>query len=231
MEQTKNSGRERILSRMRSALASPAQKHASAAPSVAIFASVSDPLARFQKECAENITECVVAPDAQGTADALRSVLESVPAGEIYIQDTPPLRSIAQASIKGRSIRWSSDGPPKESSQATITEAEYLIALTGSVLVVSASGGRGASVVAPVHIVIASESQLEPDLESAFARANQRGLTAQNSCLCLITGSSRTADIEKILVLGAHGPRRFVVVVAQHLDRASESARLTRMSD
>ena len=96
MEPAKNLGRERILSRIRSALASPAPKHDNAGPSVAIFASVSDRLARFQKECAENITECVVASDIKGTAEAIRGVLESVPAGEIYIQDTPPLRSIAQ---------------------------------------------------------------------------------------------------------------------------------------
>lgn len=211
-------GRKRILSRIRSALERPAPMHANSTTGATIFAPVTDALARFQKECAENITECIVTSNIDGTSAALRTVLDSVSSGEIYVQDTSRLRRIAQASISGRSIRWSTEGPPNESSQATITGAEYLIASTGSVLVASSNGGRGASIVAPVHVIIASESQVEPDLESAFARAKQRGLPAQNSCLCLITGSSRTADIEKILVLGAHGPRRLVVILAQHLD-------------
>jgi L-lactate dehydrogenase complex protein LldG len=68
--------------------------------------------------------------------------------------------------------------------------------------------------VAPVHIVIAKTNQILPDIGTALARAEERGTVAQNSFLCLITGSSRTADIEKILVMGAHGPRRLIVVLA-----------------
>lgn len=119
-------------------------------------------------------------------------------------------------------IRWSSgtaDGVgsksgPSESSQATITMAEALVAQTGSVLVSAECGGRGAAIVAPVHIVVAEAAQLVPDLEAAFAQVKERGTALRNSYLCFITGSSRTADIEKILVMGAHGPRRLVVTVA-----------------
>ena len=87
------------------------------------------------------------------------------------------------------------------------------MAQTGSVLVSAACGGRGASVVAPVHIVVATINQLLPDIDAALARAQERGTVVQNSFLCLIPGSSRTADIEKILVMGAHGPRRLIVVL------------------
>ena len=67
--------------------------------------------------------------------------------------------------------------------------------------------------VAPYHIVLARLEQLVPDLEAAFARAYDQGTPSRNSFMGLITGSSRTADIEKLLVVGAHGPRRLVVVV------------------
>jgi L-lactate dehydrogenase complex protein LldG len=97
-----------------------------------------------------------------------------------------------------------------------MTLAECLVAQTGSIFVSSQCGGRGASVVAPVHIVVASVGQLVPDLEVAFARLREHGTATQNSFVCLITGSSRTSDIEKILVLGAHGPRRLVTVLALH---------------
>ena len=104
-------------------------------------------------------------------------------------------------------------GQPK-SSQATITLAEAVVAQTGSVFVSASCGGRGASVVAPVHIVVASVDQLVPGLDAAFTRIRESGTPEKNSMLCLITGSSRTADIEKILVMGAHGPRRLVVFLS-----------------
>jgi L-lactate dehydrogenase complex protein LldG len=178
-----------------------------------IFLPVTHALDRFRKECAANITECVVTSDAGASAAAIGSVLRSLPPGEIFVQDAPELRRMAPAWTNGRSVRWSSEGAPSEASQATITLAEALVAATGSVLVSAACGGRGASVVAPVHIVLARLEQLLPDLDAAFAQARERDTAAANSYLCLITGSSRTADIEKILVLGAHGPRRLVVVL------------------
>jgi L-lactate dehydrogenase complex protein LldG len=141
-------------------------------------------------------------------------VLGEIPAGDIFVQDSPDLRQLATEWHDGREIQWSSEGAPKETSQATITLAEALVAQTGSVLVSAACGGRGASVIAPLHIVVAKIDQLVPDIESALARVQQRGIVSQNSFLCLITGSSRTADIEKILVMGAHGPRRLLVFLA-----------------
>jgi L-lactate dehydrogenase complex protein LldG len=214
MEQTDNSGRERILARIRSALRETAPKHAAPASSGPIFAPVADPLERFQKECALNLTECVVTSDMGASATAVGQVLSSVPEGGIFVQDAPELRRMVPLWQEGRGIRWSNEGGPLETSQATITLTETLVAQTGSIFVSSSCGGRGASVAAPVHIVVATLAQMVPDLEAAFARLRERGTQEKNSMLCLITGSSRTADIEKILVMGAHGPKRLVVVLA-----------------
>jgi L-lactate dehydrogenase complex protein LldG len=212
MEQAENPSRERILERVRKALRKPAPRQ-DATAGRQIFPPVTNALERFQKECQANKTECLVTSDVAASAAAIANVLASLPAGEIFAQDAPELRRMALAWKDGRSIRWSSDGAPSEASQATITLAEALVAETGSVLVSSACGGRGASVVAPAHIVLTRLGQLVPSLEAAFAEVRERGIVAKNSYLCLITGSSRTADIEKILVLGAHGPRRLIVVL------------------
>jgi L-lactate dehydrogenase complex protein LldG len=212
-----NPARERILARIRSAVRTPAPRQGGT-ELTQFFAPVADPLDRFQNECAANITECVVAPDMKASGTAVAAVLEALPPGEIFVQDAPPLRRIARQWPSNRPLRWSSEGAPRESSQATITLCESLVALTGSVFVSSACGGRGATVVAPVHIVVAGVEQLVPDLDSAFARLRERGTAIANSYVCLITGSSRTADIEKILVMGAHGPRRLLVVLSRQWD-------------
>ena len=104
-------------------------------------------------------------------------------------------------------------GRPSEASQATVTLAETLIAQTGSILVTASCGGRGASVIAPCHIVFATVAQLVPDLQTALRSAFKEGRLAHNSFACVISGSSRTADIEKILVQGAHGPRRLAIIL------------------
>jgi L-lactate dehydrogenase complex protein LldG len=219
MEQTENPGRERILARIRTALRDPAPMHTASGPPSRVFAPVTDALARFEKECAANHTELVVTPDMNAAGAAVASVLASLPAGEIFVEDAPVLRRMASAWPQGSALHWShaalagGEGPA-ETSQATITLAETLVAQTGSVFVSAACGGRGASVVAPVHIVVAGIEQLVPDLDAAFARLIERGVPTKNSFLCLITGSSRTSDIEKIMVLGAHGPRRLVVVLS-----------------
>lgn len=206
-----NPSRERILGRIRAAVQTAGPHHDG--PSGQIFTPVTNPPDRFQKECAANITECTVTSNLAASAAAIASVLGTLPPGEIFVQDAPELRAMVSAFQDGRALRWSSEGPPNEASQATITLCEALVAQTGSVLVSAANGGRQATVIAPAHIVFARLDQLVPDLEAAFARVYERGIASKNSYVCLITGSSRTADIEKILIMGAHGPRRLIVVL------------------
>ena len=207
-----NPGRERILERVRAALKTAARPPAPSAPRPA-FAPVGDALERFEAECLANKTELILATDEVATAAAIESVLDSLPAGEVFVQDSPALRSVAKSFLMPRQLRWSSQGRPAENSEATISGCDLLVALTGSIVVSSSCGGRGASIVAPCHIVVGRLEQLVPDLETALAQVREKGLDAKNSFVGLITGSSRTADIEKILVLGAHGPRRLVLVL------------------
>lgn len=214
MEAVKNPGRERVLAHIRKALSETTPKHAPPPALGPAFAPVTGPLARFQRECALNNTECILTSDPNASSAAVAEVLASIPPGEIFVQDAPALRRLAGRWTQKHSLRWSTQGPPAEDSQATITSAEALVAQTGSVFVSSACGGRGASIVAPAHIVVATIDQLVPGLDEAWKRLRQTGAAARNSMLCLITGSSRTADIEKIIVMGAHGPRRLVVVLS-----------------
>jgi L-lactate dehydrogenase complex protein LldG len=214
MSATNNSGRAAILERIRAGLRTPAPEiQPVLTPDGAVFETVGEPLERFQREAKANLMECLLANDAQGSARHLKQVLESLPPGEVFVQDHPLLRSMIDSAQSGRAVRWSSEGAPKEGSQATISLVDALIAQTGSIFVTAACGGRGASIVAPCHIAVAGVSQLVPDLRTALGNATKRGVLAENSFACVISGSSRTADIEKILVQGAHGPRRLVVIL------------------
>jgi L-lactate dehydrogenase complex protein LldG len=217
MPAAENSGRAAILTRIRTALRTPAKIHDSpghvhAGPGD-IFPPIGDALERFRSECAGNKTELIITPGLDASVAAAASILSELQASEVFVQDAPEFRGAAPQLGAGRSIRWSCDGGPLEAATVTITRAELLVAQTGSVLISSACGGRGASVAAPVHIVLAGIDQLVPDLETAIARAYEPA--SRNAYLCLITGSSRTADIEKILVMGAHGPKRLIVILAQ----------------
>jgi L-lactate dehydrogenase complex protein LldG len=103
-----------------------------------------------------------------------------------------------------------------ESSNVGITECDALVAQTGSVLVTSRSaGGRVLSVLPPHHIVLARHDQLVPDLAAALAGAREKYRDGWPSLMSFITGPSRTADIERILVLGAHGPKRLTIFCDQ----------------
>lgn len=93
-----------------------------------------------------------------------------------------------------------------------ITRAEFLIARLGSIMITSKqTSGRRLNVFPPVHIVIAYTSQLVYDLKDAFDGIKKKYKSQLPSMLSIITGPSRTADIEKTLILGAHGPKKLFV--------------------
>jgi L-lactate dehydrogenase complex protein LldG len=101
-----------------------------------------------------------------------------------------------------------------ESCDAGVTGCEVLVAQTGGIMVsVQSAGGRALSVLPPHHVVIARSSQMVPDLTAAFEYVKRKYGKAFPSFMGFITGPSRTGDIERILVLGAHGPKRLTVLL------------------
>ena len=99
-----------------------------------------------------------------------------------------------------------------EKCDVGITECDALVAQTGGVAVTSRSaGGRALSVLPPHHVVVARREQLVADLPAAFALLQQKYAPDFPSMISFITGPSRTGDIERILVLGAHGPKQLTI--------------------
>lgn len=99
---------------------------------------------------------------------------------------------------------------------ASITGCEFLIARTGSVMMSAAqASGRTTSVYAPVHICIAYTDQLVYDIREGLQRVKDRYREHLPSLITLATGPSRTADIEKTLVVGVHGPKEVYVFLVE----------------
>ncbi|MDB6054355.1 MAG: hypothetical protein JWN25_1878 [Verrucomicrobiales bacterium] len=100
-----------------------------------------------------------------------------------------------------------------EACDAGITECDALVAQTGSVLITNTSaGGRALSILPPHHVVLARLDQLVGDLTDAFALLKTKYHSRYPSMISFVTGPSRTGDIERILVLGAHGPKKLTII-------------------
>ncbi len=98
----------------------------------------------------------------------------------------------------------------------SVTGCEYLVARTGSIVMSSAqASGRTTSVYAPIHICIAYTSQLVYDLKDALQGAREKYGDQLPSLITFATGPSRTADIEKTLVVGVHGPKEVYLFLVE----------------
>jgi L-lactate dehydrogenase complex protein LldG len=91
--------------------------------------------------------------------------------------------------------------------EASVTTCEALIARTGSLVLSAVHQGRIPSVYAPVHVCVAYTSQLVYDIKDGLQSIKNKYRDYLPSLLTFATGPSRTADIEKTLVVGVHGPK------------------------
>jgi L-lactate dehydrogenase complex protein LldG len=227
-----NSGqREDILGRIREALRVPAPRlHAGHGAAPAPIVSVQPrawlpavppdaegQLALFQKNCVQLKTDLQL---VSGIAAATRSMLNLRDAHQwtaVAAHHDPLLDQIMPAL--GLETQYTEERPDSKSLEKCsvgITACDALIAQTGSILLTARSaGGRALSVLPPHHLVIARADQLVPDLPAAFALLSARYVKNYPSFMTLITGPSRTGDIERILVLGAHGPKNLTVILIQ----------------
>ncbi len=91
--------------------------------------------------------------------------------------------------------------------EAAITGCECLVARTGSIVLSAAqASGRNTSVYAPIHICVAFSGQIVYDIRDALKRISSKYNGNLPSLITFASGPSRTADIEKTLVKGVHGP-------------------------
>lgn len=110
-----------------------------------------------------------------------------------------------QATLQAINIENYNDLP---SCEVSVTTCELLVARTGSIVLSTAQqSGRTASVYAPIHVCIAYTDQLVYDVKDALQKMKEKHGSNFPSFTTFASGPSRTADIEKTLVTGVHGPK------------------------
>lgn len=206
-----SSSKENILKKIRQALANPVPVPF---PQSEGNASVFQPLQKEPEiEFAENFTAllgrfsfCI---DEKELAEQLT-----------YLTEAKKMRSVF-CNEKEIKQKLSDNGFTDFSAQnialcdAAVTGCEMLVARTGSILMSTAQAARTVSVYAPVHICIAYTSQLVYDIKEALQIMKEKYAGNLPSLITLATGPSRTADIEKTLVVGVHGPKEVYVFLVE----------------
>jgi L-lactate dehydrogenase complex protein LldG len=220
-----------MIGRIREALRAPSPPHghpltaAEDEPASSGFRRVLPPMATTERERIEvfaemseklrvEFHECSNLADARQRLLALakeenwsRLATHAGPLADAVVAELP-------ASISLMRANGGYDSDALAAYEAGLTECDCLVAQTGSICVTSLSaGGRALSVLPPHHLVVARRAQLVGDLCEAYALLAQRYAAAWPSFVGFITGPSRTGDIERILVLGAHGPKRLTVLL------------------
>lgn len=163
------------------------------------------------------VVPCVV-DDVTKTVLAL---LRAAGARRVVCGVTPLENALRDAGME--LVDWKHDPSmaPLYDADAAVTDVHAALAETGTlVCCADALHSRGSTLVTPLHVAIVRHRDIVPDMLDWVRRAPDR----EPSSTVFITGPSKTADIEGVLVRGVHGPGRVVIVLAADVSDAASSA-------
>jgi len=209
------SARDEILSRVRAAL----RPHGSPPPSTSppqVTTGVPTPPDDLQGAFIHmleksNATVDVV-PDETAARDALVKVLND--SQQVAVSDDPMARRLS-SSLDSIAIQQDlTDREALLSCDAGVSGAQAGIAETGTLLLQSsAESHRLVSLIPPLHVAILSATRILWSLDDALATLGHEEPSAMSRAVTMVTGPSRTADIELSLVIGVHGPKKLHVIL------------------
>lgn len=221
------SARDAFLNRVRQAVAQ-GNRAGGAAPlpdrgQVGYQGAGSDVVQRFCESLAAAGGVPHVVSGATEAANRVMELVEKSGAGRILLGTGEHLDGLGlekRLQNAGKEILLADEIPSTErdllyTADLGISGVAYLIAETGSVVVASKKNDpRSVSLLPPIHIAVASQRQILPDLFDLFDHLSVKEEEEElPSCVCLITGPSKTGDIELKLVTGVHGPGEVHVVL------------------
>jgi L-lactate utilization protein LutC len=171
---------------------------------------------RFAEALTAAKGEVLQARDLEEALNCISDVLREIEARSAVANDHPILEAIAPPD-RWPDVNWHvvgrTEGDARAFSAAAdvgLSVADAALAETGTVVVSSGPGrSRLTGLLPPVHLVLVPTSCLTVDLFT-WTAGRQRTLP---SAVTLISGPSKTADIEQTLTVGVHGPKRFIAVL------------------
>ncbi|GFE62717.1 lactate utilization protein [Geobacter sp. AOG2] len=132
--------------------------------------------------------------------------------------DSPFLNGMDTKPLTDAGLRFDLDRDTAADARIGITQAEWGLADTGSLVQDQTSvEQRLASSLTDIHIAIVPTGGILPDKTALLTRIDPR----TSRYIAFITGPSRTADIERVLTIGVHGPERLVVVCVDDMGGAT----------
>jgi L-lactate dehydrogenase complex protein LldG len=204
-----NNSKEKILSRLRGAI-SPAWScnWPENVPAGKVFDQIENLVSAFSDELTSLGGTVFLEKGESSVFEKLKKLKIERNWGDLLVVD-----GFLRDKLSTYGVGVKASPPRNEDFEAGVTRCEALIALTGSVMVCSSGpSGRRMNVFPPVHVVLAAKSDLVASIDAGFIRIEEH-YQERPSHISLITGPSRTADIEKTLVMGAHGPKELIVLI------------------
>lgn len=195
------SSREKILQNIRKALAVPVPlPFPGQEPNGEVYPKPEDDLSvLFAREFSRLLGRFAYCSDQADLQRQVKTLVQDQGWKKIYCAD---------AGLRNSLGGIGSEDTDLAGCDVSLTTCEALVARTGTMVLSAAlAEGRTSSVYAPVHVCIARTSQLVWDLSDALRGLQEKYPEGIPSLVSFATGPSRTADIEKTLVVGVHGPK------------------------
>jgi L-lactate utilization protein LutC len=156
----------------------------------------------------------------EGLVEQFTKALEALAGNVVVVKTREDAQVAIDKALNGRTFIRSTD--PRDAIaqvEVGITSADYALADTGSLVMFTESNeSRLLSLLPPCHIAVIESTKIVASLDDVFRLRPLPG--AQSSAMVVITGPSRTADIEMRLVRGVHGPGEIHVIIIDDVTRS-----------